>query len=121
MAEFFNKNIKFLRLSKGMSQQELADKVGIDRSTISRIENNEIETTIDNAIQFSQILNVPLPDLVGRDLEKNIPLELPTTDEEYKRILREKGLMDDNDYIDEEKLDKLLKAVDIIENFNNKE
>lgn len=68
MAEFLNKNIRFLRIAKGLSQQTLADKVGIDRSTISRIENNEIETTIDNAIKISEVLNVSLSDLINCDL-----------------------------------------------------
>ena len=46
MAKYLNENIKYLRIKKGISQQGLADKIGIDRSTISRIENNEIDTTI---------------------------------------------------------------------------
>lgn len=73
MAEFLNKNIKFLRTQKGISQQNLADKIGIDRSTISRIENNEIETTVDNAIKIADVLNVPFSDLINKDLqnEKN--------------------------------------------------
>lgn len=70
MAEYLNKNLKHLRIKKGMSQQGLADKVGIDRSTISRIENNEIDTTVDNAIKIAEGLNVELGDLLGRDLTK---------------------------------------------------
>lgn len=68
MAEFLNENIKFLRNSKGISQQGLADKVGIDRSTISRIENDEIDTTIDNAIKIADALNVTIDDLLCKDL-----------------------------------------------------
>lgn len=68
MAEFLNRNVKFLRTLKGLSQQELADKIGIDRSTISRIENNEIETTVDNAIKISDIFDIPLASLTGKDL-----------------------------------------------------
>ena len=62
MAEFLNNNIKYLRNKNGLSQQGLANKIGIDRSTISRIENNEIETTIDNAIKIAEALNVTLYD-----------------------------------------------------------
>lgn len=68
MAEYLNKNIKYLRSIKGISQQFLADEIGVDRSTISRIENNEIDTTIDNAIKISEFLNIPLSDLVNKDL-----------------------------------------------------
>lgn len=123
MAEFLNNNVKFLRTKNGISQQGLADKVGIDRSTVSRIENNEIETTIDNAIKIADALNVSLYDLVGKDLRAN-NVETPLTEkkhEEYKKILREKGLMDENENIDEESLNKLLKIADMIEGMNKKE
>lgn len=45
MARFFNKNLKFIRQQKGISQQEMADKLKLDRSTISRWEkkgNNKL-------------------------------------------------------------------------------
>lgn len=68
MAEFLNNNIRHLRNEKSISQQELADKIGVDRSTISRIENGEIETTIDNAVKMAKVLGVPLIDLLSKDL-----------------------------------------------------
>lgn len=84
MAEFLNSNVKHLRVSKDISQQNLADKIGVDRSTISRIENGEIETTIDNAIKIANALEVSLNDLVSKDLrfDNAVPLELP------KRIIK---------------------------------
>lgn len=118
MAEFLNNNIKHLRNIKGISQQELADKVGIDRSTISRIENNEIETTIDNAIKIAEALEVSINDLVSYDLRlKNIP----QTDKDYKKILIDKGLMDENENINEEKIDDLLKIAEMMKKLNDKE
>lgn len=68
MAEFLNKNIKYIRLKRNISQQKLAEKIGVNRSTVSRIENGEIETTIDNAYKIAVYLNIPLGDLVGIDL-----------------------------------------------------
>ena len=68
MAEFLNNNVKHLRTEKKISQQTLADAIGVDRSTISRIENGEIETTIENAIKIANKLNVSLNDLVSKDL-----------------------------------------------------
>ena len=76
MAEFLNKNVKFLRTKKGLSQQTLADKVGVDRSTISRIENNEIETTIDNAIKLAEVLKINFKDLLNKDLSIDNPEQL---------------------------------------------
>lgn len=68
MAEHLNNNVKHLRSIKGISQQTLADKVGVDRSTISRIENGEIETTIDNAMKIANVLKVNIEDLITKDL-----------------------------------------------------
>lgn len=68
MAEFLNDNVKYLRKEKGISQQELADKIGIDRSTISRIENNEIETTIPIVEKIAKYFNIEFADLVSKDL-----------------------------------------------------
>lgn len=90
MAEFLNKNIRYLRNIMGLSQQGLADKIGIDRSTISRIENNEIETTIDNAIKIADILNVSINDLLNKDLTLNNDNTFNETDvlfDKYKDIL----------------------------------
>ena len=44
-------------------------------------------------------------------------------EEKYKQILKEKGLMDENDYINEEQLNKLLKIADMVKDLqqNNKE
>lgn len=98
MAEFLNKNIKFLRTTKEISQQSLADKIGIDRSTISRIENNEIETTVDNAIKIAEVLNVSLSDLINKDLtkENNASFdEYAVLFDKYKNILND----DDKEYI----------------------
>lgn len=118
MAEFLNNNIKHLRNIKGISQQGLADKVGIDRSTISRIENNEIETTIDNAIKIAEALEVSLYDLVSYDLR--IEQNIPRSDKDYKKILKNKGLMDENENINEEKIDDLLKIAEMMKKLNDK-
>lgn len=68
MSKFFNKNLKFIREQKGISQQELADKIGTDRSTISRWENNEMDATVEKALQVAKALNVPYPNFLGTDM-----------------------------------------------------
>lgn len=84
MAEYLNSNVKHLRNEKNISQQNLADEIGVDRSTVSRIENGEIETTVDNAIKIADALNVSLNDLVSKDLrfDNAKTIELP------KRIVK---------------------------------
>lgn len=93
MARFFNKNLKFLRQQKNISQQELADKLKLDRSTISRWENNEMDATVENAIQVADVLSVSLEDLTGRDLtiENNRTFdELELLFNKHKDILSER-------------------------------
>ena len=75
MSRIFNKNLKFIRQQKGISQQELADKLKLDRSTISRWENDEMDITVGNAIQISNFFNIPMEDLTGRDLSANNELD----------------------------------------------
>lgn len=92
MAEFLNKNIKYLRNINNISQQKLADKIGIDRSTISRIENNEIETTIDNAIKISNFFNLTLSDLLSKDLSNKNQHEPNLYDKKIKELETSTGI-----------------------------
>mgnify|MGYP000280277139 FL=1 len=68
MSRFFNNNLNFIRKKKNITQQELADKTNIERSTISRIENGEIDTSIDNAIKIASALEIPLEEIIAKDL-----------------------------------------------------
>ena len=48
-------------------------------------------------------------------------LHTDNNNNEYKQLLKNKGLMDENENIDEEKLNKLLKINDMIDGINKKE
>ena len=69
MSTYFSKNLKYLRGVNNISQQQLADKLNIDRSTISRYENNDIEPTVENVIAIANVLGVSVADFVGRDID----------------------------------------------------
>jgi transcriptional regulator with XRE-family HTH domain len=62
------KNVYFLRKHHGLSQQELADKAGIDRTYIGYIENAKYNITIEKAAALAQSLEVTLQDLINPDL-----------------------------------------------------
>lgn len=74
MARYFNENLKFIRKKRNMSQQELADKLNLDRSTISRWEQG-MDVTVENAIKVAEVLNIPIPDFLGKDLRIENPNE----------------------------------------------
>lgn len=54
---YLGKEIKSVRKSKNMSQNELAKKLGIDRSTISKIENGKFSISVDYLVKFSMALD----------------------------------------------------------------
>ena len=68
MAEFFSTNLKYLREKAGLSQNKLAEKIGVNQTTIARWEDDNRVPTIDNAVDVAEALNVPLPYLLGKDL-----------------------------------------------------
>lgn len=49
-------NLKEARQDKGLTQQQLADKLGITRQTISHIECGRIKPSIDNAKAIANVL-----------------------------------------------------------------
>lgn len=69
MGNYFAENLKFLREEKRISKNKLGELVGVNQSTISRWESNEIKPSIDNVEEVAKALNVPLPDLLIKDLQ----------------------------------------------------
>ncbi len=108
MGNYFSKNLKYLRESKKLSQNKLAEIIGVNQTTIARWEDDNRTPNLDNAIDVSNALDIPLPDLIGKDLEKDSNKIFPSKKIEFKKILKEKGLIDDNDNITEEDAEKLI-------------
>lgn len=49
--------IKLMREEKGLSQEELAQRMGISRTTISKIENGKFSFSIDYLLKLSLSLD----------------------------------------------------------------
>lgn len=124
MTNFFNSNLKYVREQKGLSKNKLGELVGVNQSTIGRWENKEITPSIDNVIDLMNALNIPLSELgsfLGHDMSTSNNLkDLPNTDQDYKKILKDKGLMDENENIDKEKIDNLMRVAEMMKKFNEK-
>ncbi len=58
-----NLRLKAARASFDMSQQELADKVGVSRQTINAIEKGDYNPTINLCIAICKVLNKTLDEL----------------------------------------------------------
>jgi len=71
----FGENVASARKKMGISQDELAKKVGTIAVTIGRYERNEIKPSIDIAAKIAEALEVSLDYLVGQSdavLEKTL-------------------------------------------------
>lgn len=51
-------NLKELRTNAKMTQQELADKIGVQRSTIAMIETDKNSITISMAKKLAKVFNI---------------------------------------------------------------
>ena len=60
-----NENIKAIRKSKGLSQQELAIKLNVVRQTISKWEQGLSVPDSDMLISLSEVLETPVSTLLG--------------------------------------------------------
>ena len=58
--------IRDIRQAKGMSQKELAVKLGVNQSMISDYETGKVELTLTKAVKIADILECDLNDLLGR-------------------------------------------------------
>jgi len=108
---YFAKNLKYLREKLGMSKSSLAKKMGVNQSTITRWEKSEMGITVDNAYDLSLILNVPLPELIGKDLQENGNVVEPSkTDKKdlLKQVFIEKGIMNKGEDLSEESFNRIM-------------
>ena len=64
----FGDNLKQIRKSKKMSQEELAEKVNVTRQSVSKWENGETYPEMNNILELCKIFNCKLNDLVHSDM-----------------------------------------------------
>ena len=60
----FGKNLKNERISVGMSQAELANKIGVKQQQLSQWECDKVEPTLYNIVLLLQVLDVKFEDLL---------------------------------------------------------
>ena len=91
----FGENLKALRLEYGLTQEELARRVGVDRSYISQLEKNKIgRPSYDVLSRTAEALHVPIgyltagrrpppesPEDIMERLRLATPVRIPVYDE----------------------------------------
>jgi transcriptional regulator with XRE-family HTH domain len=65
--EAIGKQIRVLREKKGFSQDELSEIMGVNRSTISKVENGKFAITIDYLVKFAWYLDFTISMLERQD------------------------------------------------------
>ncbi len=75
MATCFSTNLKYLREKKGLSQNKLAEMIGVNQTTIARWEDDNRIPTISNAVDISKALNISLTELITSDLRLGTELD----------------------------------------------
>jgi transcriptional regulator with XRE-family HTH domain len=74
--EVFARNLKALRLAKGLSQEELAHLADIDRTYISSLERCVYNASIDVVQRLASVLGVEASDLLLREPTDRIETDL---------------------------------------------
>ncbi len=60
-------NIKYIRKSKGLTQRELAEKIGVTDSAITRYEKGDREPNIETLNKIATALEVTINDLIKNE------------------------------------------------------
>lgn len=65
-------NVKIARVKKDLTQQQLAEKVGITRQTVSLIEKGKYNPTLKLCLSICDVVNKSLDELFWVDKEDRI-------------------------------------------------
>ena len=95
MNNYISNNIKFLRLQKGLTQEELATVVNKSRVLISQWESDSREITTEDIIKLSDYFNIPMDELVGKDLRNQTQKPLSQREVLFNKT---KNIISDNDW-----------------------
>lgn len=68
MGEHFNENLRWAREQKGLSQKDVAEKIGVAKSTYSLYESGNREPNVQTIKKISDVLGVSADELLGIDV-----------------------------------------------------
>lgn len=73
----FKDNLISLRKMRGISQEELADKIGVTRQTLSKYETGESLPDIERCRAIADFFEISMDDLVSMDTQTLLPGAVP--------------------------------------------
>lgn len=91
MSEYFHENLKIARQKKGMSQKDVADSIGVAKSTYSLYESGKREPNVATIKKIASVLDTSGDELLG--IEQDLPSTIAAhfdgnefTEEQLERI-----------------------------------
>ena len=85
----FHEKLIQRRKERGMTQEDLAACLSVSRQTVSKWENGECMPDADKFIRLSDILEISLDELAGREVEvAPIVLPAPEVPQPKKKLFR---------------------------------
>ncbi|RHS25236.1 XRE family transcriptional regulator [Clostridium sp. AF12-19] len=103
MGEHFNENLRAARERKNMTQKDVADNIGVAKSTYSLYESGNREPNVQTIKKLADLLNVSADNLLGLNQE-------PTTIAAHF----------DGDDFTEDELEDIRAYADFVKNRRNK-
>lgn len=71
---YLAQNLKYLRESKGIKQEEMSNMIGVEQGTISSWENGNRKPCIDMIVVLAKLFEVSLDNLILNPIEPPAPL-----------------------------------------------
>lgn len=109
---FFARNLKFLRVSKKLTQESLAQAIGMNRGNIASYEKGSAEPSLGNLHKIAKFFDVDIGLMIENDLEE---------------LFRDNGTTHENETMEGEVLnsdrvikDKLILNKNLVEEFKEK-
>ena len=66
----FSDNLKKIRKENNLSQEQLAEKLGVSRQSVSKWESNLAYPEMDKILQICQLFNLNIDDLLNQDIKE---------------------------------------------------
>jgi transcriptional regulator with XRE-family HTH domain len=99
-------NLKKLRESKGLTQQEMADLMHTHRTGYSKMENNQQDIPVDKLVFVAKHFGISVDDIIFFNEKNNVPNEVSMED---TAVLEQLKLINE---LDNEEKNILLKLIE---------
>ena len=73
----FKDNLSHLRKLNHMTQEDIAEKLGVTRQAVAKWESGETIPDLEKSRQLAEVFGVSLDDMANYEPEENLGLELP--------------------------------------------